>query len=526
MVARRWDQLGGRLNAIVNAASVAELLGLDFGFVWPRGYAQALDNPEEIFSARYLDAFELDASELEGRPAIPSHELLALSDTEARRLLGGTPGAIVEVDQPFDIAQASWEEAGVARARLKQSWSEFGWREEVGELLRQCQDVAAAEPLVAVHVRAGDIVDGDWCQVMHHEKYLPSPFIELAIESLLREQVRVLILSDNDEYLRRLRDRFASAVTAAELVPGYERLSALHQALADIFLLAHCREIVGPPSSAFSQLAAKLGPERIVRADELVSPGHERDVLLAAIAERLPDAETPAQRRLLARDACWCLDVFSDDLAPDNRLRLARDAVELDGGFSGAATRLARIAVIAGELPAAQAANARALSLAEPVEQYDDALFEALATDVVVSCFTAILSPPRSALRWAPRRTRERREREEHERAELCLSQIQRSFDRCLTLDPIWSVRESVCAALQELIDVVRWCLQQPPPMRRRVAEVLVPGRGPLPAASVSFSSLDDHRSAAMYDPLTRDLDRILWQIKAALEPLRAGRRD
>lgn len=37
VVSRRWDQLGGRLTALVNARSVAEALGLDVRFVWPRG---------------------------------------------------------------------------------------------------------------------------------------------------------------------------------------------------------------------------------------------------------------------------------------------------------------------------------------------------------------------------------------------------------------------------------------------------------------------------------------------------------
>ena len=515
VIARRWDQLGGRLSAIVNAAAVAELLGLEFGFVWPRGLDLAINQPQDIFERSYLEAVEIGAEWLDGRPVIPDYELLGLSESQARQRLLEDPRSIVGVDLPFDIGRAAWEDAPVARARFARCWSALGWNEDVRDLMRTCAQAAHGRPLAAVHVRAGDIVDGDWRQVIVHEKYLPTPFIEAAIEALSRDQT-VLVLSDNHRYLSWLQTRFPSVVTAAELVLGYAQLSEVHRALTDILLLTHCRTIVGPPSSAFSRLGANLGPGAIVRADELAPAGQERHLLLAGIAEHSSEIEAPYRRRLLARDICWCLDVFGDELSEADKLRLARDAVQQDGDFSGAAARLARSAAVAGDLAAARSAAARALSLAESVERYADALFEALATDVVVSCFTLLRSTARPGARWMPRPIRSRRELAERARADQCLGQIEGSFDRLLTLEPFWCVPQRAGAHLRAMIDFVRWFVAQPAPVRGRLGVALARDTDALGTGPTRVSSLEDHRAAAIYDPLTRDLDRIASRLAAA----------
>ena len=391
VIAQRWDQLGARLGAIVNAAAIAELLDLPFGFVWPRGLDVAINQPADIFDRGFLKRAEVDPGWLAGRPVIADHELLALDEAGARARLVRAPGAIVEVTSLYTIARGSWEPADMARARFARCWSALGWTRDIRDLMRECARAVGGRPLAAVHVRAGDIVEGDWRHVLPHEKYLPTTFIEGAIEGLGRDQA-VLVLSDNDRYLEWLQTRFPSTIGAAELVPGYAALSEVHRALADICLLSRCQTIVGPPSSAFSWLGANLGPGAIIRADALVTAGREREVLLDGIAERRSGDEAPYRRRLLARDICWCLDVFSDELDDAEVLRLARDAVRLDEDFSGAAARLARIAAVGGALDIAQSAAARALALAEPVQRYPDAIFEALATDIVVTC-CALLSP-------------------------------------------------------------------------------------------------------------------------------------
>ena len=259
IVARRWDQLGGRLNAIVNARSLAALLGVEFRFVWPRGDDPAINDPSELFSKSFLSEFEIQSTELDGRTPIPDWELVAMDGPSAGTALGRAGGAsFVEVSEIFAISRLADETDGGARDRFTRCFHEIGWSAEVLELLAACSQLDGAGTLSAVHVRAGDIVTGDWRHLIAHEKYTPTPYVEYAIEQLSDgDHKQVLVLSDNDDYLGWLRRRFTTVKTAPEIVPGYASLTEAQRALADILVLSHCAAIIGPPSSSFSRLAAE-----------------------------------------------------------------------------------------------------------------------------------------------------------------------------------------------------------------------------------------------------------------------------
>jgi hypothetical protein len=518
VVARRWDQLGGRLQAMVNAQAMAELFDLQFRFIWPRGADTAVNEPLQIFSPGYLEAFEIEPSVLEHRVGIPHHELLASSLPDARRRLECPDvDLFVEVNEVFDIVRGTGESSDAATERFRRCWHRIDWCEDLTRIVEaRCPD----DGLAAVHVRAGDIVEGSWRQTIVHEKYLPTAFIDHAVDFLTRDGDRkVLVLSDNRRYLGWLQERFPAVVTAAELVPGYAQLTEVQEAFVDILLLARCDPIVGPPSSAFSRLAANLGPGEIVRADRMVPDGSELEVLLAGIAERREQAAvSPWWRRLLARDICWCLDVFGESLPLSVQHDLAREAMGLDPDFSGAAARLARIAVIAGEPAAAEAAASRAREIAESVDSHSDPRFEALATEIAVNCLAVVRAGPRYPLnlpcpaRFFPRWTRD------YQRwASTALAESRDCIVRCRAeLWPLWSERERVFDALELLMSGLQTLIDAPPAARRRTARALVeaPGDG----AQLCLGGLADHRSESMYDPLRRDLDRMVLRLEAAVQ--------
>jgi hypothetical protein len=522
IVARRTDQLGGRLGAIVNALSIAKLLGTDFGFVWPRGPEPAVRDPSLLFSRSFLKSFEIPASELRDRTPLPHWELLAMSEADARRSVSDASDLFVEVHAPFDVLGASWESPDVAAQRFRDCWREIDWCDEVRRIVATCDELAERRRIAAVHIRAGDIVDGAWCQVVAHEKYLPTAFVENAV-GRLAQAGDVLVLSDNADYLAWLAERFPAVLLAPDVIPGYAELTDVHQALAEICLLSRCDPIIGPPSSAFSRLAANLGPHRLVRADELAGSGSELELLRSSIADlRELAAESPWWRKLVARDICWCLDVFADAIPPGEQRELAAAAVELDPEFGAAAARLARIAALAGELPVADAASSDALRIAEPVTSFADPLIEALATDVAVRCFAAVEAPLPSAARTrllSAVRMSDRWAREDADRTSIAIGALGRSVNRCLELEPLWSEKQRVEEDLCNLISTVQWLAAQPLPVRRRAARALAGARnGQPPGAGSVFAGLADHRSVAMYDPLRRDLDRMVVHLYDAVQ--------
>ena len=80
VVARRADRLGGRLGAMVNALTLARLLGVEFRFVWPRGRFLELDDPTEILSAAFIHAHEMDEDSFGRAQQITGVEARTLAD--------------------------------------------------------------------------------------------------------------------------------------------------------------------------------------------------------------------------------------------------------------------------------------------------------------------------------------------------------------------------------------------------------------------------------------------------------------
>jgi hypothetical protein len=393
----RWDQLGGRLNALVNAMSVADAVGLEHRFIWPRGADQATNDTAGLFSQTHLESFEISPGAVEGRAADLEAQLAQVTLQEARRQLGTWDSDLfVRVVEPFGVFRFSDEEIEVSRTRFIRCFDAIGWSNEAQRVSDLVRGLADGDQLSAVHVRAGDIVTGDWRQRAYFHKYSPTPYVEFAIEQLTGpDGDPVLLTSDNPSLLAWLRQRHGSVVTAEELIPGYTGLPEMLRAFADILLLSRCTTIVGPPRSAFSSLAANLGCGQVTSADLLVPPGRERSVLLTGIldADRAV-SRSPFLGRLVARDIVWCLDVFGDEIDLHEQLALARHAVALDRDFACAHVRVALIAASGRDWGCARTSVAVALSSARAVSRHQDPMIEALAAQMAVVCFEAVLGDP------------------------------------------------------------------------------------------------------------------------------------
>lgn len=525
-VARRWDQLGARLGAIVNARSLAEAFQLEFRFVWPRGADVAINCPSELFSEAYLDEFEILDAELEERTPIPYYEIKALRELDARRMLSLAGAAsFVEVTECYDVFRLPTETGAAARARFIRCFEALGWNANVRQLIAACSQLEIVSSLPAVHVRAGDIVSGEWRHLMAHEKYTPTPYVGHVIERLSdggRKQV--LVMSDNDRYLRSLKKRFATVAIAAELVPGYASLPEVQRALADILVLSRCEIIIGPPSSAFSRLGANLGCGQVTRADYMLPKGDEFDVLRRGIAKhRLEAATDPGLTNLLTRDICWCLDVFSDTLPPREQFALAKEAVEIEPEFGGALARLARVAILAGDVRTGLDAASRALSIAESVDRHPDPLLEALATEVGVKCLAAgqgRMSPlafvDAKQMRWSWRFTRIADDR--RRRMKLAVAEVNGIFLRCAELTPFQMNPETILGNLRRLISTLERLSDEDGIALARTARALGrPHPDDLDMCARRPSGLEQHRALGTLDPVTRDLERMAVLLDAAV---------
>jgi hypothetical protein len=490
VLARRSDQLGSRLNAIINARALAQLLGLEFRFVWPRTEDRSVTDPSELFGRSFLDEFELDRETLEGVRGVSYNELMGMTPAERASVLDGGSEVFVESADPFVVLRPDATDADTATRRYRRCFEGLGWNRLARGLL---DGITAPAGILGMHVRAGDIVTGRWRHAVAHQKYVPTALVRHALAVFAAGDRGTLLLSDSAEFAAHLRSRFA-VLTPEELVPGYERLTEAQRALADIVLLSSCDPIVGPTASGFNRLAANLCGATVARTDGLAPVGEERELVLAGIAEARELArESELWHKLAALDICWLLDVFGDTFELSEQRKLAADAVRLDPEHGGSLCRLGRVAAVAGNRRAAVEATARAVALAERIETDVNSLFEALASQIIAM-----------SLAFEGGSTNET---------------IDRAYERLGRLGPHLFQQEKVLSRLSHLIEVSRslscgpwrrrWAL------RRRVRRAM---RLPPEAVGWHTDGLAQQRARPLFDPLTRDLDRITRYLSRSLD--------
>lgn len=518
IVARRWDGLGARLNALVNSWSVARALDLEFRFVWPRGNDPWLNDPCELFSEQFLRSFEITDLECADRIVAASRCPPDLAFPDARdRFHALPPRSFVEVMECFDVLAVAGEPIEDARARFHEYFRDIEWSREI----RGVADFVArwdhAGGGSGIHVRAGDIVTGDWRHLVMHEKYVPTPFTMFAIEALSGAEGKpVFVVSDNEPYAAYLKQCFAAVRTSRDILPEYGNLTEVQRALADILLLSQCRRIVGPPSSAFSRLAANLGPGEILCADRLAPEGSERQLLLRGIEEATRRVgRFNGLRPLLARDICWFLDVFGDTLTLAERMRYGRRAVALEPDFCGALNRYARVAALAGRHTAAKRASARALHIARSVTRHSDPLVESLATSIGIECLALGAGRPTRGIRGLARRLcppswRERLGWDGQRSAAATLDRLREALTHCERLSPYQMARDGILLNLRYQIAAVEWLTAVDEESREVTRRVLSSSRWERSHLTAWRSGgLHSHRSAAKFDPVVRDLDEV-----------------
>ena len=389
IVARRWDRLGARLHAMSNAAAVAAAIGAGFRYAWPRAHPANADievnRQEEIFSPDFRSLHEISLTALNQLEEFKPFEAHSYSRAEAQALAVRSPDCIyVDVSDPFGIIRFRGETSEEASVRFRRAFRSFEWLYSVEQAIESIRNAAAKEPFCAIHMRRGDLIKGEWRQFLSHEKYIPTQFYTFASAQRQAEGERVVAFSDDETCLRLLATGSDDVVRSDDLIPGLRDMTELQRALLDILAMSEARQIIGPPASAFSGLAAALAGRRVKQPGDLCP--HERwaETLLS---EEMQGDRSSLHPAIVARDTCWTLDVLDDVLTTDAKLALSEVALVCDNNFCGAQARRARALAQVGN----HAGAADALAAAEPLARaaevtYRDPLFHLHCLAVEVLC--------------------------------------------------------------------------------------------------------------------------------------------
>lgn len=456
-------------------------MGCDFRFVWPRGEDKELNDPTLLFDPGFLAAHEIAMTDLVGRALVRFDGQRTAAETRSLLLAKEAPAAL-ETGECFNVLQFQDDSAIAAAARFREQFVRLGWSRNPADLIKFFDARGDGIGHHAIHIRAGDIVTGDWRSFMAYEKYVPLAFIERAIEVVSGPaQTPVLVMSDSPECVAHLRARYPQVRNQHEIYPGYSALGELDQAFADIVMMARSRTIVGPKRSAFSRLAANLGQVEFVEADRFAPTGGE-GALLASWIERHGDGGGWLAP-FVARDVCWYLDVFGDDIEPRRRLKLARRAAWIEPTFTAALARKAREAALLGRRKIARTAARQAVSLGQLATRHTDPMVDALSARIAAASLSVALDAKRS-----PR----------GEAAERRLRLLRQDLNTCKAMKPFQMRFAAILDQLTYQVNAAAWLASHKP------------GAAPpsLPATTAA-RGLAGYRSAETFDPVLADLETV-----------------
>ena len=396
VVARREDRLGGRLGAMVNAWTVARLLGAEFRFAWPRGRFLELDDPTEVFATAFVHSYEMDEESFARATLVVCTSAATLADLQHAVQTAASP-AVILVTECFAQIRFPGQSAAEAAALFRASFEALSWSPTI-EAVRERISALPDDVRYAMHVRAGDFVRGirygtqageDWTNFFPAEKYIPTDVLKAYAREAATRGERLLVFSDNEEAVALVRDAHPGFLTPSDLISGLEGLTEAQRALAEILLMTRMERLFAPDTSAFSRLAANVGGATMLGIRDVMDVDRGTAITRRFMAEHAAMPRSPD--RLLSRDACWYLDLLGDRLGLGEQARLATLCVAADPDFCRGRNWLAATRALARDREGFEGASAAAFALATVARRvHDDPLVESLAVAAAGRLFLSV----------------------------------------------------------------------------------------------------------------------------------------
>ena len=271
VLAHQPDGLGERLNALLNAMRVSELLGVDYRFTWPMWLAKdphhAIVPADEVFTTDFLSAHLIDHAEAKNgfkRLAGPAADLESLR----AQLDAATLGLRVPA-RPLDTRIDPEAVPEITRA-FTDEFDAVGFHPQILAAIEAARSVSLGDGSVGIHLRAGDILFGKYRTRTHSWYKIVSPPVARAlIERYRATGSEVLVFGQDAELIGELCA--ATGAINASVIRASHDLSRTAEAIFDLVLLSRCERIIAD-HSGFAIQAASIAGTSVDNHLDLIPP--------------------------------------------------------------------------------------------------------------------------------------------------------------------------------------------------------------------------------------------------------------
>jgi len=295
ILSAKFDGFGNRLWNILNAWRVATSLGAQMRFYWPERNISGYFPADAVFNPEFLNEHlveEFDASTY--------RNVRVWRPSDVHHLRGGIQDVWYESkhrDPAFDRFEvASRGFSFPSLPAFREAFSAV----RLHPRLERVRAAVESQPRykLAIHVRRGDVFDGDFRLGNHFvKKAIPLPLVERLIQSA--EGGRVLLVGNDLSGLQEIFSKHENVATASSVLGSED--DELFELVRDFCLLTHCDQIIAG-DSLFAVLPALIGRGYVSSVDDAISRD-EQSSLLKNFVERhsgRPDLEVALAANYLA----------------------------------------------------------------------------------------------------------------------------------------------------------------------------------------------------------------------------------
>ena len=250
-VAQRNDGLGERLRAIINAMACAEIFGGEFKFCWQSNLKNnkwhSVKSADEIFSKDFIDKYHL--SDPVRNDVKPINSFSAVSDV-------GAYACETSLLTPEFFGRFGSDTLKNYMASVRKSFESIKFSESIQIVINEAKSIQLAPNAVALHLRAGDIIFGNFTlNLSYVQKVVPLSIACDLIETLKKDHKQVILVGEDQSVLAYLRDHYDNVELASEL--EVRQLDQVEKSFFDMVLMGRCSCIYAG-SSGFAAAASML----------------------------------------------------------------------------------------------------------------------------------------------------------------------------------------------------------------------------------------------------------------------------
>ncbi|WP_269900180.1 discoidin domain-containing protein [Paenalcaligenes faecalis] len=248
--AARSDGLGERFRAILNAMAIAHAFGYDFKFFWQdsrwimNSDFHSVDYAKNIFSDSFLNKYLLkeDISK-------KSYSLDKINDNDFN---------IIKVEQGSGfkfLNEYLHDSKKLSKKSLKKAFETIEFSDKIQNVINRAKSIDLND-VVALHLRAGDVIYGDFVLGgAYVGKAIPFYIAFDIIELLMGKGKRVMVFGQDGELIDFLVAKYGVLDSRIYSLSEYDKTQ---QAFFEIIMMSNCCEIISG-SSGFAVLASNIG---------------------------------------------------------------------------------------------------------------------------------------------------------------------------------------------------------------------------------------------------------------------------